>query len=266
MPLSHTLGQLLTVGDAHIYVQELGNPAGPAVVLLHGGLGNLHDFDSIAERLASECRLIAMDLRGHGKSSLGSKPLRYAQYQADVLAVLDQLGLEKVAIVGFSDGGIVGYRLAAEHPERIAALVTLGAQWRLLPNDPSIPILQGLSVQDWNAMFPQAIGQYAQLNPAGDFGVLLEAVKGVWLDTDTATGYPGEGVAAIRTPTLIVRGDADPFLSLPEACALQTRIAGSGLLNIPFVGHSAHDEANAVFLAAVLPFLRTPQTRETPHS
>ena len=266
MPLNHTSGQLLTIGDAQIYVQESGSPQGPAVLLLHGGLGNLHDFDSIAQRLGTEFRLIAMDLRGHGKSSLGTKALSYAQYQADVLAVLDELQLAQVAIVGFSDGGIVGYRLAASNPERIRALVTLGAQWRLLPDDPSIPMLQGLSVQGWNAMFPQAIAQYSQLNPQGDFGVLLDAVKGVWLDTDCATGYPGEGVAEIRTPTLIVRGDADPFLALSEACALQAQIAGAGLLNIPFVGHSAHDEANAVFLSAVVPFLRAPQPLEALHS
>lgn len=263
MPFDHHRGQHLPIRDAQIYVEETGNPAGQPLLLLHGGLGNLRDFDSIADGLPQQLRIIGVDLRGHGRSTLGTLPLSYAQYQDDVTAILDQLGIAAAAVLGFSDGGIVGYRLAAESPGgRVHLLVTLGAQWRLRgDDDPATPLLKELTRADWQALFPETVASYEAANPAPDFDTLLKAVKTVWLDT-SPSGYPDERVRRIAAPTLIVRGDTDPFLSLEDAVALRGRIGGAGLLNVPFAGHAAHDEATAVFLAAVNDFLLHPRKRE----
>lgn len=258
MPFDYQRGRHIPVGDAQIYIEETGDPAGQPLVLLPGGLGTLHDFDAIVAGLPQSLRIIGMDWRGHGRSTRGSGPLSYAGHQADVLAVLDHLGIASAGILGFSDGGIVGYRLAAACPQRVRTLVTLGAQWRLEPGDPSIPLLQGLTRADWQARFPEAIAQYERLNPQPDFDALLADVKQLWSDT-SASGYPNESVRQMVAPTLLVRGDGDPFLSLAEAAALQARVACAGLLNIPFVGHAAHEEATAVFLAVVHDFLCLPR-------
>ncbi|RMX06575.1 alpha/beta fold hydrolase [Corticibacter populi] len=265
MPFDLNQGRHLAVGDARLFVVEAGNPAGAPLLLLHGGLGGVQDFDAIIDGLPQSLRLIGLELRGHGRSTRGSAPLCYAQYQADVLAVLDQIGIVSAGVLGFSDGGIVGYRLAAASPERVRLLVTLGSQWRLRgADDPSIPLLQGLTREGWQSLFPDAVASYEAHNPEPDFDALLAAVKAVWLDWSDA-GYPGETVRQISAPTLLVRGDADPFLSLDEAVALRARIADSGFLNIPFVGHAAHDEATAVFLAAVNAFLNDPVRRADGH-
>ena len=65
------------------------------------------DLNPIAERLAGRWRLIGIDLRGHGRSTLGNTPLTYARHEADVRAVLDALGITRCAMFGFSDGGVV---------------------------------------------------------------------------------------------------------------------------------------------------------------
>ena len=63
---THSSGHYLSVDDAEIYFEIIGNPKGSPLLLLHGGLGNLTDFNGIVAQLASEFRLIGVDFRGHG--------------------------------------------------------------------------------------------------------------------------------------------------------------------------------------------------------
>ena len=81
---THSSGQHLSVEDAEIYFEIIGNAIGSPLLLLHGGLGNLTDFNGIVAQLAREFRLIGVDFRGHGKSTLGKSRLTYQRHQADV--------------------------------------------------------------------------------------------------------------------------------------------------------------------------------------
>ncbi|WP_238946431.1 alpha/beta fold hydrolase [Vandammella animalimorsus] len=87
----------------------------PAVLLLHGGLGSEDDFAPLLSRLQQDFHVIALDSRGHGRSTLGDAPLSYAQLAEDARHVLQTLGVARCAVIGFSDGGIAACRLAARH-------------------------------------------------------------------------------------------------------------------------------------------------------
>lgn len=91
---THSSGQYLSVDDAEIYFEIIGNPIGSPLLLLHGGLGNLTDFNGMVAQLASEFRLIGIDFRGHGKSTHGKSRLTYQRYQADVDAILAHLNVD----------------------------------------------------------------------------------------------------------------------------------------------------------------------------
>ncbi|THT98494.1 alpha/beta fold hydrolase [Lampropedia puyangensis] len=250
------------VGGAELVVYELGQSQAQPLLLLHGGMGSSHDWDSVVDALAQSFRLLLLDFRGHGRSSMGALPLSYAQHAADVVAVLDHLKLASVNILGFSDGGITGYRLALQCPVRVQALATVGAQWRLLDGDPSIPFLQGLTRQRWEQLFPHALSSYEQENPQPDFDALLGAVKALWLDR-TADGYPSEAVRGIQAPLLLIRGDNDPLLSLAEVSALQDALPHAHLWNQAFSGHAVHDDAAEAFLKMVVDFFCAPSRRRT---
>lgn len=129
-------GQFVSVGDAELFVSEAGNPQGIALVLLHGGLGSRHDFIQFAATLAEHYRLIAIDSRGHGRSTLGHLPLSYAQLARDITTVLGKLNLLDAGIIGHSDGAIVGLRMAASANIQPKFLVTVGAHWELPAHDP----------------------------------------------------------------------------------------------------------------------------------
>lgn len=109
---------------------EAGAPAKDALILVHGsglskaiwrGLG-------YTRALNDAHRVIGIDLRGHGRSGKPHRPDDYRMYlvEADILAVLDTLGLDAAHYVGYSFGGRVGFSLAANHPERLLSFVSLG--------------------------------------------------------------------------------------------------------------------------------------------
>jgi pimeloyl-ACP methyl ester carboxylesterase len=113
MPFNHQFGEYLETDGARIYYEDSGRKDRPALLFLHGGLGNIAEFNAILPELETKFRVAGIDSRGHGKSTLGAGELTYEQLQKDVEHVLRHLGVSSVSIIGFSDGGITGLRLAA---------------------------------------------------------------------------------------------------------------------------------------------------------
>jgi pimeloyl-ACP methyl ester carboxylesterase len=97
---------------------------GPAVLLLHAGVADLRMWVDVADRLAESHRVVACDLRGFGGTPL--EPGRFSN-AGDLLALLDELGIERTAVVGASFGGKVALELALVAPDRVSALVLMDA-------------------------------------------------------------------------------------------------------------------------------------------
>lgn len=113
------------------YVDDFTDPwaHAPTVFLLHGAMANADRFRSWVPGLSRHYKVVRMDMRGHGKSSVPAldAALSMEVLVKDVLALLDHLGCEQVHFVGNSAGGYVGQHLAMDHPERIATLALFGS-------------------------------------------------------------------------------------------------------------------------------------------
>jgi len=144
----------------------------------------------------------------------------------------------------------------------VKALITIGSQWRISPQDPSFDILAGVTPEMWTEMFPEAPEKYVALNPQGDFNKLVESCVDLWTDLSSA-GYPQDLIARIECPTLILRGDGDFLLSLSEAAEAQDKISGSSFGNIPFAGHAAMEDAPEIIGKSVCEFLLNPRKTQT---
>jgi pimeloyl-ACP methyl ester carboxylesterase len=223
-------------------------------LFLHGGLCNIEEFNPILPQLENSFRIIGIDSRGQGKSTLGTGELTYAQLQKDVERVLDHLSIENVVIIGFSDGGIVGLRLAASSSLRIEKLVVIGTDWNSKNLDAVREIFLRISGESWRKKFPDSYNTYQRLNPEPNFDVAVERVVAMWLD-ESAASYPNEAVKNITCPLLIVRGDDDHLLPLSAAVELAQQVKNSHLLNIPFAGHSAFEDEPEIFLRSLNTFL-----------
>jgi pimeloyl-ACP methyl ester carboxylesterase len=110
-------------GQRVAYVDHGGD--GPAVVLLHSFLMHGGMFAPQVAALGSTLRLVTVDARGHGGTPAGGR-FDYWDVARDVLALLDELGMARAAVVGTSQGGFVGLRMALTAPERVSALALLG--------------------------------------------------------------------------------------------------------------------------------------------
>jgi lipase len=117
-----------------LHVHEWGDPAAPPVVCLHGVTGHGERYKRLAEeRWASRFRVVAPDLRGHGRSEY-DPPWTFATHVADLVETTDALGIEQADWVGHSFGGRLVLELAARRPERVRRAVLLDPAIQILPH------------------------------------------------------------------------------------------------------------------------------------
>jgi len=251
---NHKTGKYLEVDGANIYYEEIENAGKPTLLFLHGGFGNIEDFNSILQMFSNDYHIVGIDSRGHGKSTVGTDKLTYKQLQLDVEAVISHLQLKNIDIIGFSDGGIIAYRLAAANSVPIRKIITIGATWSLSDAELMGKLMAGTTPEDCRNYFKQSFDFYLQHNPQPDFDKFAKCVIEMWTDK-TEDGYPHESVENINVPMLIIRGNDDYMFPLESAVELTAKIQKSLLFNIPFAPHDAHRKYPQIFEVITKEFL-----------
>lgn len=251
---SHTNGRLVARGDAEIYVEEIGLSDGPVLLMLHGGFGTIEDFNSIAPTLSRHFRLIGIDSRGHGRSTLGSTRLSYSTLTEDLKAAIDALDLRAFSIFGFSDGGVTAYRYATENDTRLLKVITVGASWEMNKDEPCWEMISGMTGEMWKDMFPASYDTYMRLNPKPDFDTFSRRVVCMWTDL-SQDGHPEERMRDVAAEIFVIRGDNDFLTNLESIARLKAMTEKVAFLNIPFAEHAAFDESPEIVLWATGRFL-----------
>jgi len=224
------------------------------VLLIHGFGGTPEsDFAGQMPALRSHYRVIAPHLHGYGLSTHRSAYALtfYRDDAADLVTLLDALNIEKVLVLGFSDGGIVGLLLAALYPRRVLALAVMGAQPAInAQNVAAIRhwLLETPLAQDWQTELSKLHGEpYWRSLPAMyvEGQEALVAAGGVIIT--------GEELAAIRCPALIMHGKRDRVVPADYARIISKRIPGSQMLLFD-AGHAAHLRCEKEYTSAVIHF------------
>lgn len=198
--------------------------AGEPLLLLHGGMGSLDMFAPMLPRLASERRVIAVDLHGHGRTALGDRPLNLIDIGDDMATILESLGVERSDVLGYSLGGGVAFRLAAQHPERVRRLVLVSAAFARDGYFPELLEQQAQIGADMADAMGMMYDLYAAVAPnPDDFPRLLDEI-GALLRQDYDWR---EDVASLTMPTMLVYGDGDMYR--PEHIMEFYRLLGGGL-------------------------------------
>jgi pimeloyl-ACP methyl ester carboxylesterase len=228
-----------------IWYAEFGR--GTSVILLHGGLANSNYWGKLVPALAPHYRVIIMDSRGHGRSSRDARPYGYDLMASDVLALMDFLKIDKAALVGWSDGAIIGLDIAIHRPERVSKLFAFAAN-----SDPS-------GVKDVNqspvftAFIARAKTEYEKLSPTPtEYDAFLAQITKMW---ETQPHWTADDLAGIKVPTWIVDADHDEAIERDNTLFMADHIPGSGLLIEPQVSHFAFLQDPEQFNADVLHFL-----------
>ncbi len=237
----HISGNILKIDDAKIYFEILGEPTHPVLLFLHGSMGNIEDFNPIISDLSNEYRLIGIDCRGHGKSTLGSQNLTYELMQKDIERVLDHLNIDRLSLIGFSNGGTVSYRLAAFSELKVDRLCTIGAPWCSKHIEHLQEAYSKIESSVWKASCPGVFEKYLQINPEPDFENFFKRIINMGLD-NSVTSRPNEHVNKISCPTLVLRGERDPLVSNANNLELKALIKDVQVDDIPSAGHSAIED------------------------
>jgi pimeloyl-ACP methyl ester carboxylesterase len=238
-------GRVLANG-ASLYYAQYGQ--GSPVILLHGGLANANYWGWQIDALASSHTVIALDSRGHGRSTLGTRRLSYGQMAQDVIALMERLGLGKTAIVGWSDGAVVGLDLAMRYPERVSKVVAFAAN-----TDPS-GLLGGAGRQPaFAAYVRRAPQEYAALSPApGDYAGFVRQLKTMW---GSEPNWTAGTLKTIALPVLVIGADHDEVIKRAHAEYIAATIPGAKLVMLEAVSHFAFLQDPGAFNRAVLGFL-----------
>ena len=242
---------LAAINGIHVWYAEFGR--GAPVIMLHGGLANSDYWGLQVRALEPHYHVIVMDSRGHGRSSRNEVPIGYDLMSSDVLALMDYLHIDKAAIVGWSDGAIVGLNIAIHHPERVTRLFAFAAN-----SNPS-------GVKDVNkspvftAFIARGVEQYAHLSPTPtQYKAFLADIENMWA---TQPDFTDEKLRHIEVPVWIVDGDHDEAIKRENTEFMAANVPNSGLLLQPEVSHFSFIQDPGHFTADVLHFLQHVKAR-----
>ena len=233
---------------ARIWFAAIG--AGPPVILLHGGDASSDSWgDQVPALLAAGRRVILIDSRGQGRSTRDAHPLGYELMESDVVAVMDQLGLARTDVVGWSDGAIIGLIMAMKHPDRVGRVFAFGANMDLHGFNPSgaiAPILGKVG--------PALAANYAHLSETpGDYARLSGDVLAMQM---REPNYTPAHLAAITGPAIaIADGAHEEFILRQHTEYLARTIPGAQLIILPDGSHFAPLQTPDAFNAAMTDFL-----------
>ncbi|HWL45308.1 MAG TPA: alpha/beta fold hydrolase [Ilumatobacter sp.] len=141
-----------------LHIHELGDPNGEPVLAVHGITAHGRRFRRLAEEAWPERRTVAVDLRGHGRSTYDG-PWSVPQHVTDLLDTLDSLGLDSVDLVTHSYGGAIGLTLLQRAPERVRRLVLLDPALALDPADASETAIDVIDDNGWASIDEAAVAR-----------------------------------------------------------------------------------------------------------
>jgi rifampin ADP-ribosylating transferase len=226
--------------------EDLGDPRGPAILLLHAWLESLRSFDRLTPLLPASHRVLTLDQRGHGESDKPMVGYDLDTLAADVVAFLDASGLASVVLAGSSSGGYVAQQVAIRYPDRVSGLVLIGSprtlQGRRPPfadqidqlTDPVDPAW----VREFLSWFPlcNEVPDWYLQDRIREAAIIPAAVWQQTLAGLTRSPAPST-LGTICAPTLILCGDRDRLLAHEDQLAFAETIPNCQLKVYRGVGH-----------------------------
>jgi pimeloyl-ACP methyl ester carboxylesterase len=233
------------VNGIKIWYAEFGS--GAPVILLHGGLANSNYWGKLIPALSPHYRVIVMDSRGHGRSTRNAQPYGYDLMASDVLGLMDHLKIEKAAIVGWSDGAILGLDIAIHHPERLTKLFAFGAN-----SDPS-GVKDVEHAANFAAYIVRARKEYESQSPTPrEYDSFVAEIEKMWA---VQPNFTAAQLASITVPTWIVDGDHEEAIKRENTLYMADHIPNASLLLQPGVSHFSFLQDPEQFNRDVLHFL-----------
>ena len=236
--------------EIHGAEHDTGRP----LVLLHGGVLTIElAFAAVLPALAAGRRVVAPELQGHGRTADTERAMTVPNLASDVVALLDELGIEQADFLGFSLGGLTALEVAVRHPERVGKLVLASTQYTqdgyhddIRTPDYTSPRLPS------QADFQEMAEAYAAVAPHPEH--FQDFIGKCTAAAHAPLPWSADDLRGLATPTLLVIGDTD-FVRVEHAAEMQGLIPDARLAVLPATTHMALMQRTELLLPVVTEFL-----------
>lgn len=257
-----------------LHYEEYGK--GAPVLLVHGLGSSTRDWEYQIPALAAHYRVVAIDIRGHGRSDKPRERYSIAGFAEDVAALIEHLGLGRVHLVGISMGGMIGFQLGVERPELLQSLCIVNSGPEVKAKSPRdvLEIAKRWSLSRLLSLDTIAKGLGRLLFPKPEQAELRRKIEERWPQNDkraylaSLDAIIGWGVrerlARISCPTLVISADHD-YTPVAQKEAYVKEMPNARLLVIEDSRHATPLDQPQRFNSSLLAFLaEVEQTAPTP--
>ncbi|MBY5698895.1 alpha/beta fold hydrolase [Rhizobium leguminosarum] len=229
MPVAKTSG-MAEVNDIKMYYAEYGE--GNPILFIHGGLGNAEVWGHQVADFARDHRVIVADSRGHGRSTRGQQPFGYDLITSDYVALLDYLKIDKVTLVGWSDGGIIGIDMAMKNPEKLTRVIAQAAN--VTTDGVKADVMNNKTFNDYINVAGE---YYRKLSPTpNEYDAFVTQISEMWA---TQPAWTAADLGKIAVPVTLAIGDHDEAVKLDHTEMIAKEIPGAKLVILKDSSHFA---------------------------
>ena len=231
-----------------------GDPARPAIVLLHEGLGSVSSWRAFPQRLTERtgCTVVAYSRYGYGRSDVLREPREpdYMHREAEVVLpeLLARLGVERPILFGHSDGASIALIYAGALPGAVRALVLEAPH--VFVEEISVRSIAEAKTAYATTDLPAKLARH-HTDPDATFA----GWNDIWLDQRFRDWNIETSASSVDRPVLLIQGDADAYGTNAQLDAIVARIPNAQVLLVPGTGHSPHRDAADLVLDRVAAFV-----------
>ncbi|MFC0781166.1 alpha/beta fold hydrolase [Flavobacterium sp. HJSW_4] len=243
------VGKFATINGAKIYYEEYGK--GEPLLLIHGNNGSIEAMGNQIDYFKKKYRVIAADSRGHGKSELKTDSLTFVQITKDIEGLVNQLKLDSISVIGWSDGGIVALQMGISGKSKMKKIVAMGANLR-----PDSTAVNSWVIKDLQSMRKMFLSKIKEKDTSENWGLMKQRSGLVAYQPN----IPSKDLSKIKAKVLVIGGDKD-IIRNEHTVEIFENIPKAQLCIMPGETHFAPASSPEVFNAIANKFLSEPFKR-----
>ena len=252
------------INGTNLYYEVYGK--GEPLVLIQGFAGGTQAWWLQVRAFRKHYRVITFDNRGAGRTGPSKEPPTIELMAADVVALLDHLGINRAHILGLSMGGMIAQEIAISYPGRVNKLILCSTfATRDLPGTDARPPSSDIRNMDFDALMSRMISLSYNVPLYRAIFLLLMKInkraidsKGIFDQAQALSTHSTlDKLHLIKSPTLVMTGTGDRLVSPLHSDILASRIPGANLVKVPGGSHAFFFEKSGIFNREVLAFLQS---------
>ncbi|MBK9147588.1 MAG: alpha/beta fold hydrolase [Flavobacteriales bacterium] len=220
-----------------------------ALLLLHGALGSARQLADLQQRIGG----IAIDLSGHGDRGIPSEGIRFEQFISDIDRAYKEQKWDRADLFGYSMGGYAAMLYAAQHPERVRSVVTLGTKylWTEEGLQKELRMLDPEAMEQKVPVFAQAL---AEAHGKARWRSVVRAIARSMTELARMPLLTPEVCSRIQSPALICVGENDSTAVPDDTRLFARRVKGAEVLILPNTPHPLGKVDPAFFVPRLMEF------------